>query len=124
MGEWMQKKRTFLEVLPDDRKDNKDVKELQILLEKLNVLNLMKMNHHNEWANIQLWNATMIPSGNESTALNQRVMSITHESLLYVPPNKDPLAPMHSLHGIMESCGSNVCDEVKGANIKPCGLLK
>jgi hypothetical protein len=135
MDKWILKKTAFLEALPDDRKDDKDVKELQILLAKMECLEFDEdepSRRTGEYSiaecyddyNTETLQETCIPSGNERTALNQRVKSVTHEPLLYVPPNKDPLAPMHSPHGIMESFGSNVRDEIKGADRKALWIVK
>jgi hypothetical protein len=135
MDEWMLKKIAFLEALPDARKGDKDVKELQILLDKMEFLEFDEDKaslRTGEYSIAECYDAystetlqeTCIPSGNERTALNQRVLSITHEPLLYVPPKKDPLAPMHSPHGIMESFGSNVRDKIKATDRKALWINK
>jgi hypothetical protein len=49
----------------------------------------------------------------ESTAVNQACQSITHPVLLYIPVEKDPLAPMHAPHGLVEHFLKNVRDEIK-----------
>jgi hypothetical protein len=47
--------------------------------------------------------------GAAATKLNKLCAGVTHEPLLFIPPKKDPLAPMHTPQGVCNHFRENVC---------------